>query len=195
MYLSHWLYPVTVLGPGNRLCLWMRGCMRSCPGCISPELRSRGRKEIPAGELTLLLNRILETEELDGVTISGGEPFEQEEELFQLCSGLRSEDILVYSGFTKQELFRRFPEKLERSGIGVLITGPYLDALNDGRPLIGSSNQEIICIRGELRQRYEAYLSGAERKLQYFADESGDVFFAGIPPRDGPIRRYVVDLD
>ena len=193
MFLSHWLYPVTVLGPGNRLCLWMRGCSQNCPRCISPEFRLKGKKQIPVQQLKVLLNQIIEKENLNGVTISGGEPFEQAEELFSLCSGLICDDILVYSGLSKTVIFSQFENSLLTANIAVLIAGPYIDSLNDNRPLIGSSNQEICYIKAALRQRYENYISVSERKIQQFTDESGDLFFAGIPPRNQLKNKYFVE--
>ena len=30
-------YPVTALGPGRRIGLWLQGCALACPGCISQD--------------------------------------------------------------------------------------------------------------------------------------------------------------
>ena len=38
MYLDRILYPVTSLGPGKRLCIWVSGCNARCEGCANPEL-------------------------------------------------------------------------------------------------------------------------------------------------------------
>jgi len=69
-------YPVTVLGPGHRLVVWVAGCKKRCKGCISPEmLNPKAGKKIDTSVLMKHLARI--NYELDGITISGGEPFDQ----------------------------------------------------------------------------------------------------------------------
>lgn len=183
MYISHWLIPVSVLGPGERLCLYVRGCSRGCPGCIAPEFQTKGTDSRSVEELGELLNEIIFYEKCDGVTISGGEPFEQADELLELCSMLRTDDILVYSGFSFTELKKAYGERISKSGIGVLITEPYIEEQNDDLPLRGSSNQEIIFLKEELRARYESYLTTSKRKIQKFVNENGETFFSGIPEK------------
>src|SRR4051812_13864478 len=75
-----------VAGPGDRAVLWVAGCLRRCPRCIKPELF-----DFAAGrfiEIDRLVDRILGVhalKRLDGVTFSGGEPFEQAEPLGRLA--------------------------------------------------------------------------------------------------------------
>ena len=73
-------FPVRTLGYGDRVGIWTTGCLLNCTNCISPELQN-----INAGvELTVdyILDIILNTDKIvDGVTISGGEPFLQKQEL------------------------------------------------------------------------------------------------------------------
>lgn len=181
MKISHWLLPVTTLGPGQRLAIWVQGCSRRCPGCVSPELQQPGGVDYPVEELAGLLNRQISLQSLDGITISGGEPFDQGDALLELCSLLDCRDILVYTGYSARELFQRYPGALENSAIGVLITGPYVEALDDDRPLRGSSNQEMLFLREELRKTYLQYLEGQVRKQQFFF-RSSEVYMAGLPP-------------
>ncbi len=182
MKVSHWLFPVEVLGPNARLALWVQGCRKHCAGCVSPELRAQnGGIDYQVPELAKLLNRILREHRLQGVTISGGEPFEQAEELFALCESLQCADILVYSGYSYRTLCRRYGAKLKKSGIGVLVTGPYRQELNDDLPLRGSANQQIVYLKDELRESYRAYLAEEKRRQQMFVAED-QIFLAGIPP-------------
>lgn len=47
MYIARILYPVKVLGPGERIGIWMDGCEHGCIGCSNPELwdiQSKGNK-------------------------------------------------------------------------------------------------------------------------------------------------------
>ena len=44
-------YPVTALGPGRRLGIWVQGCARRCPGCLSPEMQPYTGAEIPVEQV------------------------------------------------------------------------------------------------------------------------------------------------
>lgn len=163
---------VTTLGPGKRICVWVNGCKRSCKGCVSPELRDfRPENECDVVALFKKFNPDRNT----GVTISGGEPFEQTGELLKLVTYLRGcgvEDILVYTGYTLEELRVREGKREATcrilDNIGVLIDGPYIDELNfDVGNLRGSENQRIVFLNPKLKEKYESYAS-AERKMQEF---------------------------
>lgn len=180
MNISHWLYPVQVLGPGNRIALWVQGCSRRCQGCISPELQDDNGTLYYVNVLSEIINKIITSEHLSGITISGGEPFDQGNELLDLCSRLSTKDILVYTGYTYQELSTKYRDSLTTSNIGVLITNPYIEELNDNLPLRGSSNQEIIYLLPEVKKKYAEYLRTAKRDQQLFV-EPNTVYIAGIP--------------
>lgn len=139
-------YPVKTLGPGHRIGIWTAGCNRSCNGCISPELQSADAGQaMITSEIISLVKRIGCM--LDGFTISGGEPFLQVEALCELIEALSliSDDILIYTGFSMVELIERHDEHINRiiALSAAIIDGPYIDELNDGIGVRGSSNQEL----------------------------------------------------
>ena len=172
-------YPVLTLGPGRRIGIWTRGCTKHCPGCMSPELAiMEPRYEIPAAVLERTLTEIFRMQNVDGVTVSGGEPLDQYEDLLRLLGHLAqyTEDILVYSGYTKKELGKeRFSALHEYAS---LILGPYRQAENDGRALRGSANQEIIYKDEKQKERYQKTVEGP-RSLQPVAGRS-ELFLIGI---------------
>lgn len=119
----------------------------------------------------------------DGLTISGGEPFEQENgilELINLFSERFSDDVLVYTGFTLDELKARNSEITDKilSSVSVLIDGEYIREQNDGQALRGSSNQKIHVFRHA--ERYDEIING-KRKLQGVL-LNDRLWFIGIPP-------------
>src|SRR5688500_13937382 len=88
-----------VAGPGQRAVLWVAGCLRRCPGCMKPDLF-----DFKAGEtvsIDTIEEAIFQVPDLDGVTFSGGEPFEQATPLAELARRLRGRGmtVLVYSGY------------------------------------------------------------------------------------------------
>jgi anaerobic ribonucleoside-triphosphate reductase activating protein len=86
-----------------------------------------------------------------GISVSGGEPFEQPQGLRELLDAARSLGLhtLVYSGFTYEELHRSFPALLRK--IDILIDGPYIREIPQAHPWAGSGNQRILCLQdGEI---------------------------------------------
>lgn len=85
-------FPVTALGPGNRLGLWLQGCERRCPGCISPEswdpVGGRAMTAAQVGELCRGVAFLAR-----GLTVSGGEPFAQPAFLLELLALCRDAGI------------------------------------------------------------------------------------------------------
>lgn len=114
-------FPVTTLGFGRRIGFWFQGCNIRCAGCVSRDTwDADSEREI---DLSDVLDWCRSVPTLpDGVTISGGEPFEQPEGLLALLDALaawRDEmaagfDILCYSGMPLPRLTRRFGEILLR---------------------------------------------------------------------------------
>lgn len=173
MYVARILYPVKVLGPGNRIGLWLSGCHRGCPGCSNPELwEQREEQRISVQRLSEILHRLAEEHTVDGITITGGEPFEQTGEMHGLLTliGDITADVLIYTGFALEELEARGdPETAAALGwTAVLIDGAYRQELNGALPLRGSQNQRIHCFRPELWQAYAECLGGSGQAIQNF---------------------------
>ena len=187
MNLARILYPVEVLGPGKRIGIWLCGCSRHCPECISPELwQPHPEYEIPVERAAAILLELASRHPVDGFTITGGEPMEQAADLHRLLQKLRtvSEDILIYSGYTLEQLRERNSPDVE--GIlaltAVLIDGAYVDERNTGALLRGSDNQALHILNPAYRKTYETYLLAAENHIQNFACVDG-VVSVGIHKR------------
>ena len=169
MYLDRILYPVTALGPGRRIAIWVAGCNRRCTKCANPELWVRHPEQlIDADRIADQISSIA-VQGVDGLTITGGEPFDQANEICELIdkTALKA-DVLVFSGYKMEEL-EKDPEKARLlHKIDVLVDGQYIDELNDGKSALrGSTNQRIVFINDEVKGRYEEYISKG-RQIQNF---------------------------
>lgn len=139
-------------GPGIRFVIFLQGCEHHCPECHNPDTHPlNGGFAIDVDEL---LDRTLNYPLMKGLTISGGEPFLQEEALLALIKGFKLRhpkcDIVAYSGFTFEQLLKRSPlianEILKE--IDYLVDGPYMASLRDlTLKFRGSKNQRIIDIK------------------------------------------------
>ncbi len=185
-------FPVTTLGYGHRIGIWTQGCSIRCPGCISRDTwESESSSEIQIGALLLAIGPWLGL--ADGITISGGEPFDQPEALAALLKLLRggfAGDILVYSGFPHERLFARHSETIKL--VDVLITEPFDSSAGQTLTLRGSDNQRIFLLTDLALARYPAnfnrQLWGDERRLDV-AVTGNEVWMAGIP-RIGDMTRF-----
>lgn len=181
MQIGKILFPITTLGPGVRLGIWTQGCIRFCPGCSNPELQTFDKSKDVA--VQKIFDGIINMP-FDGITISGGEPFVQFSELrslVELFVNVGVEDILIYTGYTIEELIGKNNADVNYilSHISVLIDGPFVEALVDNTPLRGSSNQRVWILNNQYKGDYEEFLK-QEKKVDifYFDDET---HFIGIP--------------
>ncbi|MCM1086641.1 MAG: radical SAM protein [Muribaculaceae bacterium] len=172
MYIDRILYPIETLGPGKRLVIWVRGCSRHCKGCANPELWDiSNSKYFPVEDIAQIIQNIYADSPFDGVTISGGDPLEQKEELLLLLDEISkiTDDVLLYTGYTYQEVCALLTKEELMALMGklsVLIDGPYVEKLNTKDAVLrGSSNQQIIYCSDKYREKYEEYLL-AGRKIQ-----------------------------
>jgi len=190
LYLSRIHFPVTTLGPGRRIGLWFQGCSIRCKGCVSLDTWESGKGGVSIDEIITAISPWLN--EADGITISGGEPFDQQEALLNLLAQLRSKtsiDILVYSGY----LFEKIIPVLNRCKgfIDALISGPYEENTTNTLALRGSDNQCLHCLTdlGEERfSQFDRALKLSDKTFDIMFEEEGAVWLAGIPRRND-IRR------
>ena len=165
MQIDRLLYPITTLGPGERLVIWTVGCSKHCEKCANPELwRQTQSKDVEVAQLIHHLKKSLGESKIDGVTITGGDPLEQIAELNKLLPLLKeiTDDILVFTGFTIGEAKAAIPhdewDRLEQN-ISVLIDGTYIDDLNDNEcALRGSTNQKVIFFDDSQKEKYFDYM-------------------------------------
>lgn len=175
MYIAQLLYPVKVLGPGERIGIWFAGCNHACKGCSNPELWKQSPKyNITGDKLFQLISSISSNRLVDGFTLTGGEPFLQPDALLEILPELRkiSSDILVYTGYTREELLDLgHADILDQ--IAVLIDGRYMEDLNNNSLLRGSSNQRIHILNQDYKTCYEEYLKNGVNKIQNFMTRNG----------------------
>ena len=197
LHYAEYIDSITTLGPGNRFAVWFQGCCFNCKGCIGKSYKEAGKgKRISVMEM---IEHILSVPGIDGVTISGGEPLLQAHALAALSRGIKERSnlsIILYTGFGYEELTAWGREatlyipKQQQPYIkeildctDVLIDGKYVRELDDGRSLVGSSNQHVINLSGyyqemELKAAYGNYT----RKIEMVVKQN-KTLLVGVPDR------------
>ncbi len=145
-------------GPGLRFVVFAQGCKHNCFGCQNPHTHS-----FTGGTLVTIdsiLEQVKKNPLLDGVTLSGGEPFEQAEVLSKLARRVKKLglNVITYTGYTYEEIVAGFGE-LEGwdsllNATDILVDGRFmLDKKNILLKFRGSENQRIIDVKETMREK------------------------------------------
>ena len=138
-------------GPGIRMVIFTQGCNHNCIGCHNPETHSfDGGKLI---DIEDIIDMVKENSLLDGITLSGGDPFEQALECSILARKIKELglNVVTYSGYTFEEILAKenFRELLLQTDI--LIDGKFdISKKTLMEQFRGSKNQRIIDVKKHL---------------------------------------------
>ncbi len=177
----HHFEPISLVnGPGKRAVVWTQGCTLNCPECFNPQTHPvLAEKDWPVDRLVeLILSR---KNEIEGITISGGEPLQQIKPLMELVrkvKELSDLSILVFSGFTWDEIQRMPGARLLLQYLDVLITGRYLASKRLASGLVGSSNKTFHF----LTERYKMANLISVPVAEVILKPNGEIIMSGIDP-------------
>ena len=138
-------------GPGLRLTIFTQGCLHHCPGCHNPQTHD------PEGgswaDTEDILAAAAENPLLDGITLSGGDPFLQPVPCLALAEGAHKIGLNVwtYTGYTWEALWEEnAPEKI---ALLKETDGPFLLAERSLElRFCGSRNQRLIDVKKSLAE-------------------------------------------
>lgn len=174
-----------VLGPGTRYAIWVQGCPLSCTGCVSPQwIPFTGGIPMPAEELAA---EIIERA-VDGLTLSGGEPFSQAPALVQLVRAVRRArdlSVLSYTGYSLERLRQRGTSDQQAllDELDLLIDGPYSQRRHAALRWRGSRNQRIHVLTERHRDEIEEPDDSAGVQIEVTSE--GLLHWIGVPPSPG----------
>ncbi|MCM1024593.1 MAG: anaerobic ribonucleoside-triphosphate reductase activating protein [Prevotella sp.] len=145
-------------GPGIRLTVFTQGCPHHCEGCHNPQTHGfDGGEDVT---IESLLEKVKSNPLLDGVTFSGGEPFCQAKQLYELGLEVKKAgmNIVTYTGYLYEYLLENAdPENYYRELLSVtdyLVDGPFvLSKRNILLKFKGSSNQRVIDVKKSLAEK------------------------------------------
>ncbi len=168
-------------GPGLRAVVWAQGCTLACPGCWNPDTWAFTRRSLR--DVDALVAEVLGDAEVEGLTLTGGEPFQQARGFAALAAGVRAagRSVLVFTGYELDEL--TLPD--QRSLLAqadVVVTGRYVETLRaPGLGWRGSSNQRVHF----LTQRYGPEDMDGAPEVEVLIGPDGTLTVTGFPVVDG----------
>lgn len=142
-------------GPGIRLVVFTQGCRHRCPGCHNPHTHPFEGGTLV--EVDDIIHKVKSNPLLDGITLSGGDPFEQAEPLSELAKKVKDigHNVMTYTGYDFEYILEN---RYKIKGWDKLLGAT--DILVDGKFEIaqksmllkfrGSKNQRIIDVKKSL---------------------------------------------
>jgi anaerobic ribonucleoside-triphosphate reductase activating protein len=179
--LSSIQYPVYNLGPGKRIGIWVQGCTLKCDDCVNKTLWSKdGGKAVHVEDVFNFVKQF--ENKYDGISISGGEPFQQYIQLMAFLMMVKKHtkyNVLCYSGYTLEELLKLFPDKAFLSLTGYLIDGRYNSDFHNNEGLRGSANQRLYKFENSEAVEISDYFSSNKWSVAVHSDKT--INMVGVP--------------
>jgi len=181
--LHDWLPVSRVNGPGRRAVIWLQGCVRRCPHCFNPETHDLAPRRLATPEE--LWGWVKDIPDLEGLTISGGEPLLQAAPLAEFLHLVRSRSqlsVILYSGYLLEDI-RHLPGGSEvLSLLDVLIDGPFQHEKPAHDGIRGSTNQQIHF----LTDRYTLADLAPRERCEFLIQPDGTVVQTGVSVMPAP---------
>ena len=185
-------------GPGVRAVIWVQGCTIGCPGCYSASTHPHSAASlVKPSEISEWL---LSIPDVEGVTFSGGEPFEQSAAILETIKLVRKQSpsftFFAFSGYSYQELLsstdRSVTELLHNCDM--LSTGPFVAKLREKSLLWrGSSNQELHYLTNVYESSMEAQWVLESPTEEYSVQNEG-IQFTGFGGKSSKVLRMATGL-
>ena len=176
----------SVLGPGQRAVIWFHGCSLKCPGCIAFEMNHSA--EFTPYTPRELYEWVHGLSGIEGITLSGGDPFDQPGlallEFLQLVRKDGQLSVMCYTGRTLEELMTSPENDLNRQildYVDILVDGPYEQLKNEGHQWRGSSNQKIHFLTERYMHLRSEILESKNRGVEIDLSLDNRLTLTGIP--------------
>lgn len=137
-------------GEGIRKVIFAQGCKHNCPGCFNKHTHSFTDGVLY--DINELANLCNDDWFIDGVTFSGGDPFEQPLQFTELAK-LINVNIWCYTGYTFEEILLNEDKLKLLNEIDVLVDGKFdINKMSGDHKFRGSSNQRLIDVKESIKQ-------------------------------------------
>ncbi len=167
-------------GPGTRFVVWFQGCTLGCPRCFNPQTHAASPATLMTAETPA--DRIADIKaHVEGISLTGGEPLQQAPGVYELLRLVRERtglSVVLFSGYSMDEIsaIPEGPGILSR--VDVLIAGRYVEHHHCREGMLGSSNQTVHLLTSRYSLTDLAEVPPAELTI----DASGKLTVSGVHP-------------
>jgi len=166
-------------GPGKRCVIWFQGCSIGCEGCCNPDLQDpKGGRSDPVETVFEKIRLVVKN--VDGITISGGEPFQQPEALCELVRMIKAEttlSVLVFSGYQKEKILSDPKRNRCLPWIDAILYGPYIQSDPPALERFCASGNQGLWL---LSDRFQAEDFSDLPVLEFLIGEKGELIQSGL---------------
>lgn len=143
-------------GPGVRTTIFVTGCTLGCKNCFNKEYQDFNYGDIWTENQTNQILEYLKSDIIEGLTILGGEPFDNTEVLIKIVSDIKKgteKNIWIFSGYVFEKLIKNEKNTELLKLCDVLVDGPFVEKLKNLRlKFRGSENQRIIDLKETFKE-------------------------------------------
>lgn len=174
------LHGTVAEGPFLRSAVWVSGCSIRCAGCINPHLFETGADVVDP----IVLAGDVVAAGVEGLTLLGGEPFDQARDCAEVAERVRGAGlgVITFTGHSHEALANgSVDERRLLAATDLLVDGPYEHAAPEAaRSLVGSTNQRFV----HLTDRYLDFDPTVHRnRVDVRIAADGEVRLAGFLTR------------
>lgn len=174
-------FPVYNLGDGKRIGIWVQGCNLGCRGCINKEIWP------PDGGASISIDVLVrwimyKIHDFDGITLTGGEPFQQYEQMIVFLEAIKRHsdlNIQCYTGYTLRELDVLYPDRAFYAFLDVIVDGRFMFDRATSEGWRGSDNQNRYVMDAQVPIKKNEYSKNNILSLNMENDSC--IYFSGIP--------------
>ena len=143
-------------GTGIRTTIFVSGCTHNCKNCFNKLYQDFNYGEEWTEKTTKEIIDYLKEDTISGLSILGGEPFQNAKELTSIIKEIRKKikdkDIWIWSGYTYEEIINDDDMTNLMKECNILVDGRFIEDLKDlSLKFRGSSNQRIIDIDSSIK--------------------------------------------
>jgi len=186
-------------GPGERAVVWVQGCTIGCPGCYNSFTHPHQSEQITSP--LDLANWINSIDNIEGITFSGGEPFEQSEAISRVIRLVNQNrktplSVFVFTGFEYNVLKSSSNDAVQNLLflVDVLSAGPYIASERDESLLWrGSANQELVYLTNRYSATYEGKWA-VESPIEEIIYQNNDIVRTGFLGVRGNLYKSILKL-
>ena len=172
--LGHRLDRSEIYGPGLRSVFWTQGCTLACKGCWNTQYWANfGGEEI---SVSSILRQLKELEDIEGITLLGGEPLQQADACFELIQGCKEMglSVFLYTGYEPSEFDELMQSCFDLCDI--VVTGRYVQELRDTiLRWRGSQNQQVHFVS----DLYDKLVLQEQTEVEFHISPTGEVQIVG----------------
>ncbi|WP_292471434.1 4Fe-4S single cluster domain-containing protein [Methanolobus sp.] len=170
-----------VNGPGKRIVIWVQGCTIRCKGCFNPTLQPHVIKNlVNPGTFAAEIVKLCQDTNCEGITLTGGEPFQQSNALGLFLKVIKGNNLSVvcFSGYTSDKLLNstNLNVKSLLKNMDILIAGPFQKDINYPNRTWFDDPDKIVVFLTDVYNNDDTF---SHNNVEYII-EGEDVHFSGF---------------